>query len=305
MFAYLVHPDLSPTILDIVGPLAIRWYSLMYIVGFGFCLLFLYISRKKNKLLLKPEEVSDIAFTIFLGLLIGARLGFMLFYDFSGMAADLTQIFRVWEGGMSFHGGMIGMIIALLIYSLTKKRNFVELLDVFVVPIPVALACGRWGNFINQELWGKPTSMPWGMIFPKIPPSKYVSTADPVAQQIMQKAGIVADPSQQMINLPRHPTQLYEMCLEGIVLFLILYILYRKKNLPRGILISTFMLGYGLSRFFVEFWREPDQQLGYLFGGWLTMGIVLSLPMILIGIGGLIYFNLNKKGNSLWASSAN
>lgn len=304
MFALLHHPDINPVILQIAGPLAIRWYSLMYVAAFIFIYLFSLYRVKKNFIKLTENEMSDIIFISFLSGVIGARLGYVFFYDFFNTIRNPLHIFVVWEGGMSFHGGLIGAIIGAWISTVTNKKqkiNYFDLSDVFVIPTTLGLAFGRWGNFVNGELWGRPTDAPWGMIFPAVPQGRWFSTSEPWVQAIIQKTGLAVQPGQTMVNLPRHPSQLYEMFLEGIVLFTVLYLLSKLKNKPpRGIIISTFILGYGICRFTMEFFREPDIQIGFLFGGWLTMGIMLSLPMVLLGLAGLIYFNIRKEKNELW-----
>lgn len=301
MFAFLTHPAINPVILQIYGPLAIRWYSLMYIAGFAFVYLFLTWRIRKNFVKINAQVLSDVIFAGFVGLLIGARLGYVLFYNIQSVIANPMSVFAVWEGGMSFHGGMIGIVCGVLVYSLIKKMNFFDLADIFAVPVPMGLAFGRWGNFVNGELWGRPTDAPWGMIFPELPQSKWFSAGETWVRELAQRAGMIVPPNATLINLPRHPSQLYEMFLEGFVLFTVLYFLSKLKNKPRGLICWTFFLGYGLSRFTVEFFREPDVQLGYLAGGWFTMGMVLSLPMVLVGIGGLVYTFIANKRNELWA----
>lgn len=301
MFAFLYHPAIDPVILQIYGPLAIRWYSLMYIVGFLFVYLFLTWRIKKNFIKINAQVLSDVIFAGFVGLLIGARLGYVLFYNFANTMADPLSVFKVWEGGMSFHGGMIGIVAGVFIYALIKKLNFIDLADIFAVPVPMGLAFGRWGNFVNGELWGRPTDAPWGMIFPDLPRSKWFSTTEGWVNDIIQKTGLFVPQNAPLVNLPRHPSQLYEMFLEGFVLFTALYLLSRMKNKPRGLICWSFFLGYGLARFIVEFFREPDAQLGYLAGNWFTMGMVLSLPMVLVGIAGLVYTFISNKRNELWA----
>lgn len=316
MFAFLYHPDISPVIIQLWGHLAIRWYSLMYIIGFAIVYLFLWWNMKKGYLKMTKEMLSNIIFVGMLGVIIGARMGYVLFYNLGEYIKEPLRIFAVWEGGMSFHGGLLFTILFLWFYlGVIKKQNFFDYADAIIVMVPLAQGFfGRLGNFINAELWGKPTAMPWGMIFPVkqgmtktgelyLTPRHYPAT-DPVASNIIQQTHLfVADPN--AVNLPRHPSPLYEMGLEGIALFVVLLLLYRMKNKPRGIILSAFILGYGICRFIVEFVREPDAQLGYLFGGWFTMGMLLCVPMILLGLFGvLLSLKLNQR-NELWASSAN
>jgi phosphatidylglycerol:prolipoprotein diacylglycerol transferase len=270
--AFLIQPDINPLILQIWGPFAIRWYSLMYVLGFLFSYFFIYILIKKGKIKVTETELSDIIFYAFLGLIIGGRLGYILFYNLGYYMQNPVDIIKIWEGGLSFHGALIGVIISEWIYISVLKKNYVNYLDVFCIPIPFCLMMGRWGNFVNGELWGRPTNVPWGMVFRNAPG-----------------------------NLPRHPSQIYEMALEGLLLFIILLLLASLKHKPRGLIISSFFAGYGILRSFVEFFREPDVQLGYLAGSWLTMGMVLCIPMILIGAAGIYYsLKLNKR-NDLWA----
>jgi phosphatidylglycerol:prolipoprotein diacylglycerol transferase len=201
----------------------------------------------------QTAQIGDLVFYGAMGAVLGGRIGSVLFYNFSSFLADPLSLFRVWEGGMSFHGGLLGVLLALWLYGRHYKKTFFEVTD-FVAPfIPIGLGAGRIGNFINGELWGKVSDVPWAMVFPG--------------------AG----------ELPRHPSQLYQALLEGVVLFAILW-LYSNKPRPTMAVSGLFLIAYGLFRFIVEFVREPDQQLGYLALGWLTMGQILSAPMILLGV---------------------
>ncbi len=174
-------------------------------------------------------------------------------------------------------------------------------MDVFAIPTTVALGFGRWGNFVNQELWGKPTTMPWGMVFPAIPKEKYFSLKEEWVSEFVKKVGMEVLPGVEKVNLPRHPSQLYEMFLEGFLLFFVMLFFVKLGRRERGFYSSIFLIGYGVARFFVEFFREPDSQIGYLFGGWFTMGMLLSFPMIIAGIALLTYFLSKKEKNLLWA----
>lgn len=199
------------------------------------------------------DEVGDLIFYLALGGVLGGRLGYILFYNFGTYLQDPLAILRVWEGGMSFHGGVIGVAIACWWWARKAKRTFLEVGN-FLTPAGILpFFFGRLANFINAELWGAPTTLPWGVVFPNAGP------------------------------LPRHPSQLYEAVLEGLVLFIVVWI-YSSKPRPPGAVIGLFLIGYGCIRFLIEFVREPDAHLGYLAGGWLTMGQVLSVPMIVIGI---------------------
>jgi phosphatidylglycerol:prolipoprotein diacylglycerol transferase len=225
----------------------------MYIVAFwGIWALACYRAHKPNSGW-KTDQVGDLIFYGALGVIIGGRTGYMLFYDFSNFIAQPWIIIQVWKGGMSFHGGLIGAVIGLWLYGRKIHKSLFEITD-FIAPfVPFGLAAGRMGNFINGELWGRITSVPWGMIFPNAGP------------------------------LPRHPSMLYEFFLEGVVLFIILWF-YSAKPRPRMAVSGLFALGYGIFRFTVEFFRQPDPQLGFIAFGWLTQGQLLSIPLILAGI---------------------
>ncbi|MFM2483193.1 prolipoprotein diacylglyceryl transferase [Celerinatantimonas sp. YJH-8] len=249
-------PHLDPIAFHI-GPLSVHWYGLMYLVGFMGALFIAnrYADRSDNDW--TRPQVSDLLFYSFLGVILGGRIGYVLFYQLDLFVHNPLYIFKVWQGGMSFHGGLIGMILAMLYFARKTHRHFFIVAD-FVAPlVPFGLAAGRIGNFINGELWGRVTTMPWGIVYPDAGP------------------------------LPRHPSELYEFFLEGIVLLVILAC-YRKRRPPMGAVSAAFLLGYGCFRFFVEFFRQPDPQLGFLFFG-TTMGQLLSLPMIVIGLLILIW----------------
>lgn len=250
----LAFPDIDPVAFHI-GPLAVRWYGLSYVAGIlvGWWLMRWRATKPNSGW--TASDVGDLIFYLALGGVLGGRLGYTLFYNFSTYLHDPLAIFKVWQGGMSFHGGLIGLFIATAWWARHSRRRFMDVCD-FVIPAgPLSLFFGRVANFINGELWGAPTSLPWGMVFP-----------DP-------RAG----------GIPRHPSQLYEAVLEGLVLFAVLW-LYSSKSRPRGAVTGLFLLGYGIFRALVEFVREPDEHIGYLAGGWLTMGQVLSLPMIVLGL---------------------
>jgi len=246
----LVYPQINPVIVNL-GPIAIHWYGLMYLLGLFLAWIFLTIRLKKTKQF-SSENLLDILFYGMFGILVGGRVGYMIFYAWPILFHQPWQLFAIWQGGMSFHGGLIGVIVALWIYARQKKYSLIDIVDFIAPVVPLGLAAGRIGNFINGELWGRVTTQPWGMIFPLAGP------------------------------LPRHPSQLYEFFLEGILLFFILWI-YSSKPRPKLAVSGCFLLFYGLFRFFVEFYREPDLQIGFVAFGWLTKGQLLSLPMILIG----------------------
>lgn len=261
----LPYPHFDPVALSL-GPIKIHWYGLMYLLGFlgGY-----WVARYRMKTqawspLKNTDQVGDFLFYAALGVVIGGRCGYMLFYAFPDFIARPWIIFEVWDGGMSFHGGLIGVILALYFLSRKLKVSFLRLTD-FAAPLaPIGLGLGRLGNFINGELWGRVTTAKIGMIFP---------TGGP---------------------LPRFPSQLFELCLEGITLFIIMWC-FSLKERKAGVLSGIFLLFYASFRFFVEFYREPDPQLGYLAFGWLTMGQVLCLPMFALGLY-LLWRSRKKRG---------
>lgn len=250
----LSHPAIDPVALSL-GPLQFRWYGIMYLLAFVSCwLLARYrIGRPGPGRDWTKAAFDDLATWGMLGVILGGRLGYVLFYDLPAYLDDPLEIFRIWNGGMSFHGGLLGVLAAFWWFARKTGRTFLDVSD-FVAPlIPAGLFWGRLGNFINGELWGKATDVSWGMVFPHGGPE------------------------------PRHPTQLYEAALEGVALFAILWIFSRRKR-PSGAVSGLFALMYGIFRFGVEFVRVPDAQLGYLAFGWLTMGQLLCLPLIAVGL---------------------
>ena len=263
--AALPFPNIDPIIVQ-VGPVAIRWYGLGYIVGILFA--WWYAKRMvtdtrlwaNNTPPMKPVDLDDFVVWAALGVVLGGRLGYVFFYDLPQFLANPLSLVAVWNGGMSFHGGMLGTIVAMVLFSWKRGINPWSMLDVVAATVPIGLGLVRVANFINSELWGRPTDMPWGMVFPDGGP------------------------------LPRHPSQLYEAALEGLVLFLVLRVLtHHLMMLKRPRFVGgAFIFGYGLSRIFVEFFREPDAHIGYLAGGWLTMGMLLSLPMVLAGLWAMV-----------------
>ena len=244
----LVHPQFDPIAIQL-GPVSVRWYGLMYLLAFvaGLVLGRLRI-RMRPELGWTARDLDDLLFYCVIGVVLGGRLGYVLFYKLAEYMGDPIRILYVWEGGMSFHGGFLGVILAMLWYAHRTHRKWLGVTDFLAPLVPAGLGFGRIGNFINAELWGRPSDLPWAMIFPNVDPQ------------------------------PRHPSQLYEAGLEGLLLFIILWI-YARRPRPTGAVSGVFLIGYGVVRFGVEYTREPDNFLGYLAGGF-TMGQLLSLPMI-------------------------
>jgi len=247
-----VHPQFDPIALQI-GPVAIRWYGLMYVVAFVLVLVLGRIQARRAMLTgWRAHDVDDMLFYGVFGVILGGRLGYVLFYKPMYYLEHSLEIFAVWQGGMSFHGGLLGVLLALWLYSRKRHKRWLDVTD-FVAPlVPLGLAAGRLGNFINGELWGRPTNADWGMVFP------------------------------QVDNVLRHPSQLYQFALEGVLLFVILWS-FASRPRPMGAVSGLFLLGYGAMRFIAEYAREPDAFLGTLALG-LTMGQWLSVPMIVAGL---------------------
>ncbi|TET93858.1 MAG: prolipoprotein diacylglyceryl transferase [Desulfobacteraceae bacterium] len=257
----LNYPIINPTIINI-GPLQIRWYGVMYILAFLASYFLVRYQIRKKRLNIDINTVNDLFLFLIIGLIIGARLGYVIFYNLPFYLSHPLKLFAIWEGGMSFHGGLIGAIVSGLIYIKKHRVDFWAIADLIVVTAPIGLGLGRLGNFINAELYGRVTNVPWGMIFPT--------------------GG----------DLPRHPSQLYQFFLEGILLFTILWWI---KDFPfkKGTLFCLFLILYSIFRFFVELFREPDPQLGLIFS-FLTMGQILSIFMCISGLI-LLYFRPEKE----------
>lgn len=248
--AVFTYPAIDPVLFQ-VGPFAVHWYGLAYIVGFAAAgWLFAWLNRRWDVGLTADDILSVVLYCV-LGVLIGGRLGYVLFYGGETFRSDPLQVVRIWNGGMSWHGGFVGIVVAGLLVSRRFKVPFLRLADMAAVGAPIGFGLGRLANFINNELWGRTTDVAWGVVFPG--------------------AG----------TIPRHPSQIYEALLEGVALFLVMVWLARRKR-PDGFMFGVFMSGYGAFRFFVEFFREPDAQLGFLWGG-ATMGQLLSIPLMIAG----------------------
>jgi len=263
----LVHPQFDPVAISL-GPVSIHWYGLMYLTGF---LLFFMLGRYRIKYgpqtAITNELLDDILFFGMLGVIIGGRLGHVLFYQFGYYLENPLGIFAIWEGGMSFHGGFLGVIIAMVILARRRGIHWLQITDFGVPLVPLGLGAGRIGNFINAELWGRPTDVAWGMIFP------YVD------------------------ELPRHPSQLYQFFLEGIVLFLLVWI-YSTKSRPLGAVTGMFMVGYGIVRSIAEFYREPTEGFMGLLTFGVSMGQWLSIPMILVGIAMIVWGSKQQQADT-------
>jgi phosphatidylglycerol:prolipoprotein diacylglycerol transferase len=253
----LVHPGFDPVALQ-VGPLAIRWYGLMYLVAF---LLVIVLGRRRINT--QPwtgwskSQLDDALFYGVLGTILGGRLGYVLFYKLDYYLAHPLEIFYIWQGGMSFHGGFLGVIIAMALFARRTRKKWLNVTDFIAPLVPPGLAAGRLGNFINAELWGRPSDVPWATVFPNVD------------------------------AIPRHPSQLYEFALEGVAMFIILW-WFASKPRPAGAVSALFLILYGGFRFLVEFTREPDDYLGLLAFN-MSMGQWLSVPMILVGVALLAY----------------
>jgi phosphatidylglycerol:prolipoprotein diacylglycerol transferase len=249
----LHYPQINPVAFSL-GTLQVHWYGLMYLLGFVMAWLLAYWRVTHYKLDWTVEQISDLIFYAALGVILGGRIGYMLFYNFSTLMHQPWMLFKIWEGGMSFHGGLIGVLVAIWIFAWRFNKKFWAVGDFLAPLVPLGLAAGRIGNFINGELWGRVTDVPWGMVFPHVD-----------AQ-------------------PRHPSQLYEFGLEGLLLFLVVW-WYAAKPRPTGRVSAVFLIGYALCRLIAECFREPDAQMGFMAFDWLTMGQILTIPMMVLGLG--------------------
>ncbi len=250
----LIFPAFDPVIFEI-GPFAVRWYALAYIAGLFSGIWYARWMVKHPPALMTPSQVDDFLLWVLGGVVLGGRLGYVLFYKPGDYFSHPVNIFKTWEGGMSFHGGLLGVTLAIILFARYIKVNQWYVADLVACAAPIGLGLGRLANFVNGELWGRPApDVPWAMVFPGGGP------------------------------IPRHPSQLYQATLEGLVLLVVLHLLWRNENIRKhpGILTGVFWIGYGIARIIGEFFREPDAFLGFLFGG-ATMGQLLSLPMLLFG----------------------
>jgi phosphatidylglycerol:prolipoprotein diacylglycerol transferase len=271
----IAYPSIDPVALAL-GPVKIHWYGLMYLFAFGSAW-WLGKLRAQGEAIIKPAQMDDLIFYGALGAVLGGRVGSVIFYNFDSFLHNPLYLFKIWEGGMSFHGGFIGVLVAMELYRRKLGCRFWELTDFIAPLVPLGLAAGRLGNFINAELWGAPSTLPWAMKLSceQFPANRYVDFAGPLC------------------FTARHPSQLYEMLFEGVLLFIVLWLISARPR-PVMTVSAWFLILYGLARSGVELVRLPDAHIGYLMNtDWLTRGIVLSLPMIIVGVVLLV---LAKKG---------
>lgn len=265
-----IYQQLDPIAFS-VGPLTVRWYGLAYVFGFVCAALVLYFTAKRWKVRFDVDTLLTVMICAMLGVIVGGRLGYVLFYGDGYYLQHPLEILATGNGGMSFHGGLIGALVGGIVAARLTHVPYLTLADLGCIAAPIGLFFGRCANFVNGELWGAPTSLPWGVVF-----------------------GGTAG------SMPRHPSQLYEALMEGVLIFIVLFALSRKTPpRPRGTFLGLFLVMYGMFRILAEFVREPDAQIGYLWGGWITMGQLLSLPLVLIGVGVLVYavkMKLPQKG---------
>lgn len=257
-FAALVYPNINPIAFSL-GPVHVRWYGLAYLTAFVISFVLLRWAVRRWKLDITDDDLLTVVLAAVIGVVVGARLGYVLFYTGGSFLRHPAEIFAIWDGGMSFHGGLAGVLVAGLVVARLLRIPWLTLCDLGALCAPVGLFLGRIANFVNDELWGRVTTLPWGVVFPGAGP------------------------------LPRHPSQIYEAILEGIVIFLVmLWLATRKPAPPQGVMLGWLLTLYGVFRIFVEFFRQPDIQIGFLPGG-ETMGQLLSIPVVLLGIGILVW----------------
>ncbi|MCX7562883.1 prolipoprotein diacylglyceryl transferase [Xanthomonadaceae bacterium XH05] len=258
-----------------LGPVSVHWYGLMYLAGF---LVAWWLGRARvraGRLPVDEQAYSDLVFYAMLGVLLGGRVGYLLFYGWPQVMADPMYVFRVWEGGMSFHGGLLGVLVAVAWWSRKHKLHFFDSVDFIAPLVPPGLGFGRVGNYIGGELWGHPTDVPWGVVFRNALPADVAQLPTGALARLHASGALDV--------YARHPSQLYQAVLEGAVMFAVLWWFSRRPR-PRYAVSGLFALLYGVFRFLVEFVREPDAHLGYLAFDWLTMGQVLSVPLVLVGV---------------------
>lgn len=261
-----IYQSLDPVLFSL-GPFTVRWYGVAYVLGFICAALVIWRVARRWRVRVDADALLTIMFCVIIGVIIGGRLGYVLFYGAGTYLEHPEEILAFNHGGMSFHGGLIGALLAGIVAAKLTHIPYLTLVDLGCIGAPLGLLFGRCANFINGELWGAPTDLPWGVIFGG-------------------SAGM----------MPRHPSQLYEALLEGVLIFVVLYVLSRRiPPRPRGTFLGLFLVLYGCARFAIEFVREPDAQLGYLWGGWLTMGQLLSVPLIIAGVAVLVYAIVMKK----------
>lgn len=265
----LYFPEIDPVAIAL-GPFKVRWYGLMYLCGFSFGYLYLVKTASKQSVPFNKEQILDLIFYLAIGIILGGRIGYILFYEPGLILTEPLSLIKFWEPGRSFHAGLLGGAAVICIYAKKHKMRFLHITDYIAPAVPIGLAFGRIGNFLNAELWGRVTDVSWGVIFPYAGP------------------------------YPRHPSQIYEFLLEGVLLFIIL-VIYSKSPRKLGAVTGMFLLLYGIFRFFVELYREPDAFLGFIFK-WLTMGQLLSIPLILIGLWLLLRKSENQKASVLRAN---
>ena len=257
-------------------PQGVHWYGIMYLLGFAFAY---WLGRRRVRAGRLPgvneEAYGDLLFYGMLGVVLGGRFGYVLFYSFDAFLADPLMLFKIWEGGMSFHGGLLGVMSAGAYWTWKYRLHYFDAVDFMAPLVPAGLGFGRLGNFIGGELWGKPTGGDWGVVFPQALPADYASYTQAGLRELHATGALDA--------FARHPSQLYQAALEGLVMCAVL-VWYSRVPRPRYAVSGWFGVMYGAFRFLVEFVREPDAHIGYLHGGWLTMGQVLSLPLIAIGV---------------------
>ena len=268
----IAYPEIDPVVVAL-GPLKIHWYGLMYLLAFAS---FWWLGKRRAVLpqsIIRPDQIDDLVFYGALGVVLGGRIGSVFFYNLDSFISNPLYLFKIWQGGMSFHGGFLGVLVAMEWYRRRIGCSFFQLTDFIAPLVPLGLAAGRFGNFINAELWGAPSTVPWAMKLScdQFPPDRYVDFAGPLCFS------------------PRHPSQLYEMVFEGLILFVVLWLISAKPR-PVMTISGYFLLLYGVARTGVEFVRLPDAHIGYLLNtDWLTRGIVLSVPMIIFGIVFIIF----------------